>query len=97
MRAWSTLTNRPNSCAVPGYGALADAFYYVGANGERNWVSPVDAIVERDEKVVSSKLRDAEGHELVYTGMSKMSKSKITVSTRRLWLNVTALTRYVCS
>lgn len=32
---------------------LADAFYYVGANGERNWVSPVDAIVERDEKAVS--------------------------------------------
>ncbi len=29
---------------------LADAFYYVGENGERNWVSPVDAIVERDEK-----------------------------------------------
>ena len=32
---------------------LADAFYYVGENGERNWVSPVDAIVERDEKAVS--------------------------------------------
>ncbi|KGF84660.1 hypothetical protein DK39_07390 [Salmonella enterica subsp. enterica serovar Weltevreden] len=34
---------------------LADAFYYVGENGERNWVSPVDAIVERDEKAASSK------------------------------------------
>lgn len=55
---------------------LADAFYYVGANGERNWVSPVDAIVERDEKGRIVKAQDAEGHELVYTGMSKMSKSK---------------------
>ena len=55
---------------------LADAFYYVGANGERNWVSPVDAIVERDEKGRIVKARDAQGHELVYTGMSKMSKSK---------------------
>jgi leucyl-tRNA synthetase len=55
---------------------LADAFYYVGVNGERNWVSPVDAIVERDEKGRIVKAKDAEGHELVYTGMSKMSKSK---------------------
>jgi leucyl-tRNA synthetase len=55
---------------------LADAFYYVGTNGERNWVSPVDAIVERDEKGRIVKAKDAAGHELVYTGMSKMSKSK---------------------
>ena len=55
---------------------LADAFYYVGENGERNWVSPVDAIVERDEKGRIVKAKDAAGHELVYTGMSKMSKSK---------------------
>lgn len=55
---------------------LADAFYYVGENGERNWFSPVDAIVERDEKGRIVKAKDAAGHELVYTGMSKMSKSK---------------------
>ncbi|ABP59857.1 leucine--tRNA ligase [Enterobacter sp. 638] len=55
---------------------LADAFYYVGVNGERNWVSPVDAIVERDEKGRIVKAKDAAGNELVYTGMSKMSKSK---------------------
>ncbi|MDI3361231.1 leucine--tRNA ligase [Lelliottia sp. V89_10] len=55
---------------------LADAFYYLGENGERNWVSPVDAIVERDEKGRIVKAKDAAGHELVYTGMSKMSKSK---------------------
>ncbi len=37
---------------------------------------PVDAIVERDEKGRIVKAKDAAGHELVYTGMSKMSKSK---------------------
>jgi len=55
---------------------LADAFYFLGANGERNWVSPVDVTVERDEKGRIVKASDAEGHELVYAGMSKMSKSK---------------------
>ncbi|WP_145520255.1 leucine--tRNA ligase [Yersinia mollaretii] len=55
---------------------LADAFYYTGTGGERIWVSPVDAIVERDDKGRIIKATDAEGHELVYAGMSKMSKSK---------------------
>lgn len=55
---------------------LADAFYYVGNSGERNWVSPVDAIVERDDKGRIIKAKDAAGRELVYAGMSKMSKSK---------------------
>ncbi|HHH0145443.1 TPA: leucine--tRNA ligase [Yersinia enterocolitica] len=55
---------------------LADAFYYTGSNGERIWVSLVDAIVERDDKGRIIKATDAEGHELVYAGMSKMSKSK---------------------
>ncbi|WP_156293557.1 leucine--tRNA ligase [Serratia oryzae] len=55
---------------------LADAFYYTGSNGERIWVSPADAIVERDEKGRIVKATDPDGHELVYAGMSKMSKSK---------------------
>ena len=55
---------------------LADAFYYSGANGERNWVSPVDVTVERDEKGRITKATDPQGRELVYAGMSKMSKSK---------------------
>ncbi|MCW2255925.1 leucyl-tRNA synthetase [Providencia alcalifaciens] len=55
---------------------LADAFYYTGSDGQRIWVSPADAIVERDEKSRIIKAVDTEGHELVYTGMSKMSKSK---------------------
>ncbi|WP_411706115.1 leucine--tRNA ligase [Edaphovirga cremea] len=55
---------------------LADAFYYSGDNGERIWVSPVDATVERDEKGRIVKAFDPQGRELVYAGMSKMSKSK---------------------
>jgi len=55
---------------------LADAFYYTGNSGERIWVSPADAIVERDEKGRITKATDPQGHELVYAGMSKMSKSK---------------------
>lgn len=34
---------------------LADAFYYTGEDGARHWVSPAEAIVERDEKIASSK------------------------------------------
>ncbi|MFC0229582.1 leucine--tRNA ligase [Serratia aquatilis] len=55
---------------------LADAFYRTGKNGERIWVSPVDATVERDEKGRIVKATDPDGNELVYAGMSKMSKSK---------------------
>ncbi|WJV63777.1 leucine--tRNA ligase [Pectobacteriaceae bacterium CE70] len=55
---------------------LADAFYYIGTNGERIWISPADVTIERDEKGRIVKAFDTEGRELVYAGMSKMSKSK---------------------
>jgi len=55
---------------------LADAFYSLGVNGERNWVSPVDVTVERDEKGRITKAVDTQGREVIYAGMSKMSKSK---------------------
>jgi leucyl-tRNA synthetase len=55
---------------------LADAFYYPGNSGERVWVSPANATVERDEKGRIVKASDPQGRELVYAGMSKMSKSK---------------------
>ncbi len=55
---------------------LADAFYYLGVNGERNWVSPVDVTVERDEKGRITQAVDNQGREVIYAGMSKMSKSK---------------------
>ena len=56
---------------------LADAFYYTDEKGARVWVSPLDVTVEeRDDKGRIVKAVDSQGHELVYTGMSKMSKSK---------------------
>lgn len=55
---------------------LADAFYYLRDSGERIWVSPVEVSVERDDKGSIVKATDATGRELVYAGMSKMSKSK---------------------
>ena len=55
---------------------LADAFYYTGANNERIWVSPTKVTLERDDKGRIIKALDDEGHELVHTGMTKMSKSK---------------------
>ncbi|RTR37054.1 leucine--tRNA ligase [Shewanella canadensis] len=56
---------------------LADAFYYNNEKGARVWVAPSDVTVqETDEKGRIQKAVDSEGHELVYTGMSKMSKSK---------------------
>jgi len=54
---------------------LADAFYYT-ENGARIWVSPVDAILERDKKGNIVSATDKYGHKLVHTGMTKMSKSK---------------------
>ncbi|MCC4833656.1 MULTISPECIES: leucine--tRNA ligase [Shewanella] len=56
---------------------LADAYYYNNEKGARVWVSPADVTVqETDDKGRVVKAIDSEGHELVYTGMSKMSKSK---------------------
>ncbi len=55
---------------------LADAFYYSGTSGERNWVSPVDVSVVRDDKGRITSATDKDGREVIYAGMSKMSKSK---------------------
>ncbi|MFM2478191.1 leucine--tRNA ligase [Celerinatantimonas sp. MCCC 1A17872] len=56
---------------------LADAFYFEDEKGGQNWVSPLDAQVERDEKGRITKATHAQtGQSLEYAGMSKMSKSK---------------------
>ena len=55
---------------------LADAFYYTSPTNERIWVSPTQVTLERDEKGRIIKATDPEGHELVHSGMTKMSKSK---------------------
>lgn len=55
---------------------LADAFYYENEKGGKVWVSPLDAVCEKDEKGRITSAKTADGQELVYAGMSKMSKSK---------------------
>jgi leucyl-tRNA synthetase len=56
---------------------LADAYYYINEKGARVWVSPLDvAQTEKDDKGRVTRAVDKDGHELVYTGMCKMSKSK---------------------
>lgn len=55
---------------------LADAFYYTGESGQRVWVSPLDVTTQRDEKGRIVSAVDKDGNQLVYSGMSKMSKSK---------------------
>lgn len=55
---------------------LADAFYYTSPTNERIWVSPTKVTLTRDEKGRIVKAVDDEGHQLVHSGMTKMSKSK---------------------
>ncbi|MCR3755850.1 MAG: leucine--tRNA ligase [Sodalis sp. Psp] len=55
---------------------LANAFYYQSTNGERVWVSSANVRVKRDMEGRIVKATDTSGRDLVYAGMSKMSKSK---------------------
>ncbi|WP_216782231.1 leucine--tRNA ligase [Candidatus Profftia tarda] len=55
---------------------LADAFYHAGANGKPEWISPTDITIERDERGRIIKGVDKKGRQVVYAGMTKMSKSK---------------------
>ena len=55
---------------------LTDTFYYIGENNERNWLSPLDVTVERDNKGNIIKALDNHGRNVFYGGINKMSKSK---------------------
>lgn len=55
---------------------LADSFYYLSKNGQKNWVSPTQAIIKRDAIGNIMKANDLYGNNLIYAGMCKMSKSK---------------------
>ncbi|ESE39180.1 leucine--tRNA ligase [Shewanella decolorationis] len=70
-------TNEPAKQLLTQGMVLADAFYYTNDKGARVWVSPLDVVTtEKDDKGRITKAIDKDGNELVYTGMSKMSKSK---------------------
>ena len=56
---------------------LADAFYSLDEKGVKQWVSPTEVSVERDDKGRLTKANlTATGKAVEYAGMSKMSKSK---------------------
>lgn len=56
---------------------LAESYFYTNDNGSKEWVSPDEVTIERDDKGrITSAKRTADGKELEAVGMSKMSKSK---------------------
>ncbi|MDP2716209.1 leucine--tRNA ligase [Rheinheimera sp.] len=56
---------------------LAETFYRDSDNGGKQWFSPADVTVVRDEKGrITSALLNSDGQPVVASGMSKMSKSK---------------------
>ncbi|GGW53731.1 leucine--tRNA ligase [Alishewanella tabrizica] len=56
---------------------LAETFYRDTENGGKQWFSPQDVQVERDEKGrITQAVLQTDGHPVSSAGMSKMSKSK---------------------
>ncbi|BAP58499.1 leucine--tRNA ligase [Candidatus Tachikawaea gelatinosa] len=55
---------------------LNHAFYYKDINGQRNWISPSEVHVKYDQKGNIIKAYDNKNNQLIYDGISKMSKSK---------------------
>ncbi len=56
---------------------LAETFYRQNPNGSKDWFSPLDVEVSKDGKGnVTSAIYKADGKEVIYGGIEKMSKSK---------------------
>ncbi|CAL4326500.1 leucine--tRNA ligase [Buchnera aphidicola] len=55
---------------------LSEAFYEIGQNSQRNWIHSSNVLKKRDLKGKIVKSYNAQGKELIYAGMIKMSKSK---------------------
>ncbi|WWP02512.1 MAG: class I tRNA ligase family protein [Candidatus Dasytiphilus stammeri] len=55
---------------------LTDTFYYLDEKGDRNWISPINIKIKRDEKGRIINAIDNMGRKLIYAGVSKMSKSR---------------------
>lgn len=54
---------------------LAETFYYIGKDGNKNWISPLNVKKICNNKGDAIKYIDHKGNELRYDGMKKMSKS----------------------
>ncbi|MFI4819054.1 MAG: class I tRNA ligase family protein [Enterobacterales bacterium] len=55
---------------------LSDSFYYLNSKGNKYWISPSNVIIKRNKKGKIIKYYDKKGRNLIYAGMSKMSKSR---------------------
>ena len=56
---------------------LAETFYRQNPNGSKDWFSPLDIDVTKDGKGnITSAIYKADGKEVIYGGIEKMSKSK---------------------
>lgn len=55
---------------------LAEAFYEIGENSQRNWINSSSVSIKRNLKGQIIKSYNNQGKEIVYAGMIKMSKSK---------------------
>ncbi|VFP86870.1 Leucine--tRNA ligase [Candidatus Erwinia haradaeae] len=55
---------------------LSDAFYFTNHQGDRRWISSSDITIKRDNNGKILNAVDIGGNQLVYAGMTKMSKSK---------------------
>ncbi|MFT8229598.1 MAG: leucine--tRNA ligase [Enterobacterales bacterium] len=55
---------------------LSDTFYYISKTKKIVWVNPTLVTVKRDKKGSILNATDIKGNNLIYAGMSKMSKSK---------------------
>ena len=56
---------------------LAETFYRQNPNGSKDWFSPMDVEVSKDAKGnITKAIYKADGKEVIYGGIEKMSKSK---------------------
>ena len=95
MQVSLTPMSRLSVCYAKGM-VLADSFCREDDKGGKQWISPLDVDLDKDDKgAVVSARHKADGQPVEIAGMSKMSKSKITGSTHKPWSSVTAPIRFV--
>ncbi|QCI18969.1 leucine--tRNA ligase [Buchnera aphidicola] len=55
---------------------LSEAFYQIGKDNKRNWISKSNVYIEKNNRGEIVKAYDKKGKKVTYAGMIKMSKSK---------------------
>ncbi|MFI4847027.1 MAG: class I tRNA ligase family protein [Candidatus Makana argininalis] len=55
---------------------LSDSYYYLDSKGNKHWISPLKVKIKKNKNGKIIKYLDKKGRSLIYSGLSKMSKSK---------------------